>query len=730
MPENWRRELKGALVSFGDGAVVTKVSLPSDFSAVRISHLPQYSTASFVVNFLDSLGFVVPEDCVRIPVRVDNTYCSAEVRVEDSQFAKRLSGLLSTDRRDAPRANPISAPMPQTTNYGRVDSKKVYCSWHKPSKTAWLNFGNRDIAAKVSSKFSAGQYKVLDQRVECEGPTRGAGYKNPLAWTIRLSGIPRITKKEDITGAIPGALAARHIEMSNASYDVDLQMANTVIESLLLQAGPLERWEGGQEVAGKRFKAKARFMNDADARQAVKLFHNKPLSFNKNGNLTVQLVHTARLKISTCVYDAVEQEIAEYRQTWELQHLLYVSYPPVERFRILKIEGEISRDVARAKATLEKIIDGEVMMQDGKAIWALSFAANGRVYEKMKQLERELGILIIRDKRRSQLRVLGPQPRRKEAQLALVELANLDSSSVFVIELNAHQFSRAFKGGYRAITAAIGDDKVILDIVSSPQRILVAGSEADLKVAQEILQGREGVSGATTETGSITDCAICWTEAEDAVHTACKHIYCAGCFEDLCFAGVNSDACIRCQGDAGKCSKILLLTELQAHLSSAALEDVLETAFLTHINRHPLDLQYCSTPDCGQIYRAANPPGHDNGVTDTDENLLFICPVCLVTICRACKVSHDGMTCVEHRDHTSGGYQALQAVKKELGIKNCPKCDAMIEKTFGCNHMTCLGCGAHICWVCMKTFSKGDLVYKHMHHEHGGIGVPYFVDLA
>lgn len=59
VPETWRRELKGALVSFGDGAVVTKVSFPSDFSAVRISHLPQDATASFVVNLLASRGFFV-----------------------------------------------------------------------------------------------------------------------------------------------------------------------------------------------------------------------------------------------------------------------------------------------------------------------------------------------------------------------------------------------------------------------------------------------------------------------------------------------------------------------------------------------------------------------------------------------------------------------------------------------------------------------------------------------
>ncbi|KAJ6019789.1 hypothetical protein N7499_003113 [Penicillium canescens] len=233
-----------------------------------------------------------------------------------------------------------------------------------------------------------------------------------------------------------------------------------------------------------------------------------------------------------------------------------------------------------------------------------------------------------------------------------------------------------------------------------------------------------------TETTSINDCAICWTEAENPVHTACKHVYCAGCFEYLCFAGVNSDACIRCQDDAGKYHEVLLLAELQAHLPSAVLEDILENAFTTHVTRHLHNLQYCPTPDCGQLYRATTPAGHNDGIADTDESHLFICPACLVAVCTACKVSHDGLACVEHSDCASGGYQALQTAKKKFGIKDSPKCGIMIEKTFGCNHMTCSTCGAHICWVCLKSFSKGDLVYKHMSREHGGIGVHYFPDLA
>ncbi|KAH8904039.1 hypothetical protein BR93DRAFT_161037 [Coniochaeta sp. PMI_546] len=721
-PETWCRELRGAVVSFGDGAVITKVTFPSDYSAVRISHLPSGTTTNSLINTLASLGFVVVQDCVRILSLPDDTHCTAHVRVEEAQFAKRLCSVLADQTAGGLRAVPVHAPMPQTTNNRRVDSKKVYCSWHKPTRTAWLNFSSEGIAAKVGARFAAGIYKVLNQQVQCDGPTRGNDLMSHLAWTIKLSDLPGWAKQSDVTRDITLSLLPLHVEMSRASYDLDLPTANAMIESLLLQAGPLELWEGSSEGTGKRFKAKAWFLNDVDARQAVAMFNGRPLPFNKQGKLTVQLLHSARLKISAAVYDSAKQEIYAHEQAWKDQHLAYRAYPPARGFRVLKLEGEVAKDVASAKKTLEQLLDGEVVTNDGAAVWTPTFAANGRAYQQMRQLERDLGIVIIRDKRRSQLRLLGPSLKRADARAAIIELAKVDTSSTFSIQLDAQQLSRAFRGGFREVAAALGHDKVMFDIVSSPKCIRVAGSEADFTLAQEILKGRLPAPKAGSEASSISDCAICWTEAEDPVYTPCKHVYCAGCFEDLCLAGVQADSCVRCQGDAGNCARVLPLCELQTQLSSAALEDILEASFATYVTRHLDDLRYCPTPDCGQLYRASKPSG---GVGSSP---LFTCPACLAAVCTACNVSHDGMSCAEHRHNATGGYEALAAAKKKLGIQDCPKCGIGIEKNFGCNHMTCR-CGAHICWVCLQTFSDGGPVYEHMQRKHGGIGIDYFPGL-
>lgn len=637
------RDIGGALVTFGDGAVVAKVSFACDFSAVRVKPLPRDTDAASVVDLLAELGFDVSTDSVRIPPPVDDC-CCADIRVQDAQFARRLCAAMAHD--DGHDAVPIPVSLPQSTSAHRVDAKKVHCSWHKP------------------------------------------------------------------TTAPPSAEA---FDPGDLSYDADLPLANTLIESLLLQAGPLERWEGASDRPGKRFKAKARFVDEADARQAVNSLNNTPLPFNKNGRLTAQLVHSARLKVSALVFDAVEHDIAAHEQAWRGQHLLYTAYPPVHGFRVLRIEGGVSGDVAAAAATLHKILGGELLAVGGKAIWTDSFAGNGPAYRKIKEVERRLGIVIVRDKRKRQLRVLGAPSRHDEARRALTELVKQDSSSVFVIELNVGMLAWAFDGGFRAVAAAIGSEKVTLDMVSSPRRVLVTGSEASFHTARDILSGGQG---APPEAGSSTDCAICWTEAESPVRTACGHTYCSGCFEDLCLAGTWTDGpvpSVLCQGDGGRCGQPLPLAELQEHLSSAALEDLVEASFAAYVARHPDELRYCPTPDCGQLYRVAKP-------STPNDSRLFTCPACLVATCTCCHGSYDGLTCAETRDLDDRGQEALQEAKLKLGIKDCPRCGTMIEKSSGCNHLTCTVCKAHICWVCMKTFAIGK-IYDHMTQDHGGIGL-------
>lgn len=303
------------------------------------------------------------------------------------------------------------------------------------------------------------------------------------------------------------------------------------------------------------------------------------------------------------------------------------------------------------------MINGQVVTKAGKPLWTQSFAANGCAYRRLKQIERELGVCIIRDKRKSQLRLVGPLSQCQQTEAALFKLAEADSTSVFVIELDAQQFVRAFKGGYRAIATAIGEDKVILDIASAPGAfessdprprsfLHVTFSTEEREQYQE--ESHQLARSATALSAGRKLRIQCTSPASTYIVPAASRIY--------ALQGVNPGPYIQCQGDAGKCGEVVPMTELETHLTSAALEEILAVAFTTYVAHHPDKFQHCPTPNCEQIYWATKTPEHDKDKTDTRESPIFTCPACLVAVCTGCNVSHDGLTCDEQRDHASGGY--------------------------------------------------------------------------
>jgi hypothetical protein len=52
--------------------------------------------------------------------------------------------------------------------------------------------------------------------------------------------------------------------------------------------------------------------------------------------------------------------------------------------------------------------------------------------------------------------------------------------------------------------------------------------------------------------------------------------------------------------------------------------------------------------------------------------------------------------------------------------KHCPSCSVLVERTHGCNHITCT-CGAHWCFECGKQCESATATYDHMRFTHGRI---------
>lgn len=649
---------------------------------------------------------------------------SADIKVEDPMFAKLLCTKIGMESTSGTvlkqlQAVPIPVRLSSDPSVRRVECRKVQCSWYKPSKTGWLNFGNEDIANRVFNKFNSKRYRIFDQPVHCNTPTKSGGrWGNPHAWTLMLTNLSIATTEKDIRSAINSPQdSPRNIELGEPSYDVDGELASATVMSLLGQAGPIEWSQANTELEGKRAKAVARFYEETDAREAARLLHDKLLPFGKNMKLTAQLVSTAKFKVATAIFSAVQTRIRTASQTWKQQHVNFKVYPSTGlgyQYRVLRLEGPVAKDVAAAKKTMDTILDGVTAMSHGEPLWTSSLNHNGRVFQKLKKIQQDYGVIVIRNRRKGELKLYGSLDNCTAVELAIADMISAESSSDHIINLTPEDFQWACNGGFKAITCVLGENIATLDIISTPKKILIGGLEKQYEAALRIVRMRElkpEIEAATAE----EDCAVCLTQAEDPIFTKCGHLYCIECFEGLCTAAGSggNDFSISCLGEMGKCQIVFSLEELQENLSSKAFEDILEASFASHIQHHPQTFRYCPKPDCTMVYRASSTMKFNT------------CTECLTVTCTSCHGSHEGRTCAEYKDEISGGYEALKKLKKELGIKDCPKCMTPLEKTEGCNHMTCGGCKAHLCWVCLEVFSRSELCYDHMIAKHGDIGLGY-----
>jgi hypothetical protein len=303
--------------------------------------------------------------------------------------------------------------------------------------------------------------------------------------------------------------------------------------------------------------------------------------------------------------------------------------------------------------------------------------------------------------------VYGETAAREEAKTEIMGLIHSMSLHRHTIDFGRAELSWLISSGFRSFQSRFGKDNIRLDIIGRTLEIKGSKAEAD-EVRQLLVGSSRNPEEGSTGKESVNDCPICYCEIENPTTFGCGHAYCKACF-DHCIGSTLRNrliplSCITCSTNI----------DLSILRGLKSFDELLSTSFAYYVSMNPTLYAYCPTPDCPQIYRLG-PAG-----------TVRQCSECLAHVCTFCKIEwHEGLSCSEIQEYHDPETRKNVGLMKELGIKPCPKCKTLLEKTMGCNHMTCMGCNTHLCWVCMKDFgiSGGPAVYTHMSDAHGGLGL-------
>ena len=129
---------------------------------------------------------------------------------------------------------------------------------------------------------------------------------------------------------------------------------------------------------------------------------------------------------------------------------------------------------------------------------------------------------------------------------------------------------------------------------------------------------------------------------------------------------------------------------------------------------------------CSDFIKECVSPNCENYVCSATMEKTFsevYCESCNSNWCFTCQsYSHEPISCKLHERWRvilySQGLSGEDIYKNktlewlENNTKNCPKCDKVIYKDGGCNHIKCSQCGIHFCWDCMQYFERWNVRHE------------------
>ncbi|KAI0251905.1 hypothetical protein BJV78DRAFT_1207615 [Lactifluus subvellereus] len=674
--------MEATKVDFSGGFSIAKIVTGFESLWFSIENVPKTTKRDAIEHLVDPFGKV--QD-VRFRDESPN-YDSAltVVKVQMTSYREVVRAIDGLDGREV-FGHPITVQLSLANHLTKrmIRDNYVRVSWPVPSKSGYAGYSTLEAAQKAVSKADG-----MTERKYWVTASMYEGIPVVGAYNVRFMGLPPDTTEKFFDKF--GPTEATMMERPNyQAHSFGVPAVRKTLESF----GKITTFQQVPPPYKKGWvRVWCRFESPDVAGAACELNRIKQRSLGMV-KVSVRRVLSVQESVPRAKFDLVEQDLFRLRQNvWNLvdgAHLDIISHREGQDPAV-RLVAEDSKTLARLRVELSEILDGEILKENGQQVWDDFLRCDaGTPFLNDLRVRNPRVVISVYSFRRC-VRLIGPVEARKSVAKAI--LAKLSSLGNISPDLMAAQQRH-------------GEENIHLD--SKRQVLCVRGPE---KLYEEVQQIIQTVKSRHVAAADDDHCPVCLEPPLTPVSLSCGHKWCNACL--IAYLNAASDTRsfpISCLGNQGRCTELVSISLARRVLPPADFDALALAAFHVHVQARPGEYHYCPTPDCPQAY----PSGPRNST--------LTCPSCLVRICPSCHVEyHEGITCADRED---GGDRLFHEWMRAHGVKKCPGCHAPIERSEGCNHMTCTRCHTHTCWVCLDTFPEGEGIYDHMREYHGGIGL-------
>ncbi|KAK6192740.1 hypothetical protein SNE40_004162 [Patella caerulea] len=711
----------GVRIVIGAGGEGQMILLPNEYRSIYIVRANRYTKADDVIDKFSEYGEIVDtwqdtrsgDRWGKLTFESPESALDAVLETQDDEFEAAVPEFKFNDNHDY--------------------QFKAKLTWCRRPLTG-LAFVDID-PADLPKASRLGRLKILDRFVN-------VNLDRKSGQSLCLRGIPQGAQEEDIRESLISSMGFCSEDEEDRIHRItllrekvktterDLRDIKENIERVISRVVPdssfLVDLSAPRKETDFDFQAFVRFKQIEHGEKVCRKLTDKLTISKQNVKITPDL--STSINVAQKVYEKMCPVVDEYIEI--LQTKLRMNFDcqikTLNKNRVsIRIFSEIPKDLSRVRSILAKLLKGEVLECWRNDNYRFLFLQTGRKF--LNDLEKTNNVHIAVDGSRFTICLYGQVKDTSAAQIQINKfLEEIIEGTGREISLNSADQP---KGLMKALIKEYGLNLEILIeeerlnsaiLNHSTQVLKLMGTQKNVDKAFSkiafIARGLNKAKSQNKANDELPECSTCFMVVE---HTSklyrlenCGHAYCLDCLrQQIELAIQNKDLPILCGGDG--CQEPFVWHDFQNTLRKFNIEDecFVNAAVDKFVMKNRDSYRHCLTAECPMVYRVTS-----NGAS-------FMCSECRLKICTTCHVEyHDGLTCAMFKSIS----KEEPSIAKFLGenkdtVKMCPKCKTLIEKTYGCHHMSCKSCGNHFCWLCLASFGTAEECYNHLAKNHGGI---------